>query len=183
MSVCVCLREFVCLRRGWGEGAMGPRGPPHLLQLGGPFLSSPSLPACLSPAGALSPRWSWPRSAAPHTLSLSSASPRRLFEARKPWWKMRSRCSEGVRPAGSGEYSGLERLPPPPPASSVAPRKACPGALPGWTGLGGSKEGAGLPSGCPQGTSLCRCRVSHPNIVALEDVHESPSHLYLAMEL
>ncbi|XP_032475592.1 calcium/calmodulin-dependent protein kinase type 1B isoform X3 [Phocoena sinus] len=26
-------------------------------------------------------------------------------------------------------------------------------------------------------------RVSHPNIVALEDVHESPSHLYLAMEL
>lgn len=27
------------------------------------------------------------------------------------------------------------------------------------------------------------CRVSHPNIVALEDVHESPSHLYLAMEL
>ncbi|XP_034341089.1 calcium/calmodulin-dependent protein kinase type 1B isoform X2 [Arvicanthis niloticus] len=26
-------------------------------------------------------------------------------------------------------------------------------------------------------------RISHPNIVALEDVHESPSHLYLAMEL
>uniref|UniRef100_G1SHG7 Calcium/calmodulin-dependent protein kinase type 1B n=1 Tax=Oryctolagus cuniculus TaxID=9986 RepID=G1SHG7_RABIT len=26
-------------------------------------------------------------------------------------------------------------------------------------------------------------RVNHPNIVALEDVHESPSHLYLAMEL
>ncbi|KAM6151634.1 calcium/calmodulin-dependent protein kinase type 1B [Rhynchocyon petersi] len=26
-------------------------------------------------------------------------------------------------------------------------------------------------------------RDSHPNIVALEDVHESPSHLYLAMEL
>uniref|UniRef100_A0A2K5BY20 Calcium/calmodulin-dependent protein kinase type 1B n=1 Tax=Aotus nancymaae TaxID=37293 RepID=A0A2K5BY20_AOTNA len=26
-------------------------------------------------------------------------------------------------------------------------------------------------------------RISHPNIVALEDVHESPSHLYLAVEL
>lgn len=52
-----------------------------------------------------------------------------------------------------------------------------------WARLGGSKEVAGLPSGGPQGTSLCRCRVSHPNIVALEDVHESPSHLYLAMEL
>ncbi|XP_055123107.1 calcium/calmodulin-dependent protein kinase type 1B [Symphalangus syndactylus] len=26
-------------------------------------------------------------------------------------------------------------------------------------------------------------RISHPNIVALEEVHESPSHLYLAMEL
>lgn len=104
-------------------------GIPISFSSGGPFLSSPSLPACLSASGALSPRWSWPRSVAPHTLLLSSASPRRLFEARRPWWKMRSRCSVGVCPSRAGEYSGLER-------PSPHPRKAWPGALPGWTGLG-----------------------------------------------
>ena len=135
---CVCVSRNLCVFVGGGvRGAMGPRGPLHLLQLRGPFPSCPSLPACLSAAGALSLKWSWPRSVAPHTLSLSSASPRRLFEARRPWWKMRSRCSAGVCPTRAGEYSGLERHPPTPhPTCPGGPKKGLAWSLPGWTGPG-----------------------------------------------
>lgn len=29
----------------------------------------------------------------------------------------------------------------------------------------------------------CFCRIKHENIVALEDIYESPDHLYLIMQL
>ncbi|XP_021564041.1 calcium/calmodulin-dependent protein kinase type 1B isoform X2 [Carlito syrichta] len=56
--------------------------------------------------------------------------------------------------------------------SSASPRRPCVARRPWWRTR--SQCSAGSPHSC---------RVSHPNIVALEDVHESPSHLYLAMEL
>ena len=96
-------------------------------------------------------------------------------------------------------------------AFSASPRPPGPGALPCWTrqrwpvlgkrgrgqrkrrgrerSLGPRDEALRGPErprgGCggPYGPFYCHCRVSHPNIVSLEDVHESPSHLYLAMEL
>ena len=162
---------------------MGPRGPPHLLQLGGSFPVL-SLLACLplSRRGAFSEVVLAQERGSSHLVALKCI-PKKALRGKEALVEneiaVLRRCAprwvRGVFWAGA----------PPPlhPASSVAPRKACPGALPGWTGQEGSKEAAGLPSGGPQGTSLCRCRVSHPNIVALEDVLESPSHLYLAMEL
>uniref|UniRef100_A0A8D1XU21 Pregnancy up-regulated nonubiquitous CaM kinase n=1 Tax=Sus scrofa TaxID=9823 RepID=A0A8D1XU21_PIG len=99
---CECVCECECVNGGDG---VGPGRPPHRLQLGGappPLCSpspsprlSPSLPASPSVAGALSQRWCWRRSGALRTLSPSSASPRRPFEARRPWWRTRSRCSAG----------------------------------------------------------------------------------------
>lgn len=162
---------------------MGPRGPPHLLQLRGSFPVL-SLPACLPLCrrGAFSEVVLAQERGSSHLVALKCI-PKKALRGKEALVENEIAVLRRCAPRRSGEYSGLERLPPPHPASFVAPRKACPGALPGWTGRGGSKEAAGLPSGGPQGTSLCRCRVSHPNIVALEDVHESPSHLYLAMEL
>lgn len=59
-----------------------------------------------------------------------------------------------------------------------------------WAGVACGREGAEVEGPEAQRgiqwsirAFCCDCRVSHPNIVALEDVHESPSHLYLAMEL
>lgn len=110
MCVCVCVSECACVGRwvAWdGQGLpicfseWGPSLPPPLLSLpcpsSLPLHLSPSLPASpIFVAGAPSLRWCWPRSGAPHTLLPSSVSPRRPFEARRPWWRMRSQCSAGI---------------------------------------------------------------------------------------
>lgn len=110
VCVCVCVSECACVGRwvAWdGQGLpicfseWGPSLPPPLLSLPCPsplpLHLSPSLPASpIFVAGAPSLRWCWPRSGAPHTLLPSSVSPRRPFEARRPWWRMRSQCSAGI---------------------------------------------------------------------------------------
>lgn len=133
---CECVCECECVNGGDG---VGPGRPPHRLQLGGappPLCSpspsprlSPSLPASPSVAGALSQRWCWRRSGALRTLSPSSASPRRPFEARRPWWRTRSRCSAGVL-RGAGER----------PASAVSPGR--PGLGLCLAGAACAREGA-----------------------------------------
>lgn len=148
-------------------------GIPISFSSGGPFLSS-SLPACLPLClrGAFS-EVVLAQERGSHLVALKCI-PKKALRGKEALVENETRCSVGVCPSRAGS-TWLERS---------LPTQERPGLGPAWldwAGLGGSKETVGLPSGGPQGASLCRCRVSHPNIVALEDVHESPSHLYLAM--
>lgn len=157
---------------------MGPRGHPHLLQLRGsfPVLSLPAcLPLCLR--GAFSEVVLAQERGSSHLVALKCI-PKKALRGKEALVEneiaVLRRC---VPQQGRGVFWAGAPLPPPKKGLAWG------SAWLDWAGLGGSKETVGLPSGGPQGASLCRCRVSHPNIVALEDVHESPSHLYLAMEL